>query len=802
MGQSIQQAFQQLRRNPTHSAAVIAIMSLCIGSCVAIFGMVKAVLLTDWMYADVERLAVIWHARPNVPGNLGMSPSDVASYRSGLTTFDGVAAVTTRGFNLGGGAAPSRVTCARMTAEMFPLLGVAPRQGRWFTVAEDRDASPVIVVSHRLWQSQLGADPAAVDGEIVLDGIARRVLAVMPEAFAFPPEGIQGLDAADCWIPASYTPAELAIPSFSHVVVGRLKADATWAQAGADAHAGAQRIWATYPAAVQSQIQLTARVVPLVEQAIGRAWMPLALFGGSVISLLLIGCANASNLMLASFDRRKQDIAVRMSLGASRASVITQLLVESLMLATAGGLLGAAIARGLLTAMVVTNAAAFPRLADARIDVAALGFAVLCGLIAGILGGLPPALAAADPNAVHHERTRVVARGFAGTVWRRGLIAFELALAVVVLVLAGVLARSVIALNEVDTGLDDRGVISFSVALPEVSYRRPDQIAAFRDRVLEQLDRVPGVGERAVSSALPVGAAQPAVVLPEGSVSPTDYRPAAIYSVTEDFATTLAMRVTAGRFFDKTDAPTARVAVLNATLARSLWPAGDVVGRSISLVGEAAPLTIVGVVGDVRQGGPQRPAAPAIYRLLSQTDQRVSNLHFVVHSDLPLARLGDGLRRAVAGVDPEIPVFALRTLTDSIAATMAVQRFNMLVVGVFAAFAIVLALSGLYAVLAHAVERARRDFGIRQALGATRARIIRGVLSQAWWPAVIGIGGGVIAAMAASELIASLLFGVRPNDPATIGAVVVGILTASLIAVLAPALRAARVDPAALLRHD
>jgi putative ABC transport system permease protein len=373
---------------------------------------------------------------------------------------------------------------------------------------------------------------------------------------------------------------------------------------------------------------------------------------------------------------------------------------------------------------------------------------------------------------------------------------------VVVLVLAGVLTRSVISLNDVDSGFDDRGLISFSVALPEASYQRPEQIAAFRDRVLEQLDRVPGVRARAVSSALPVGVAQPAVVSPAGSVSPTDYRPAAIHAVTADYATTLAVAVTAGRFFDPTDAPHTRVAVLNATLARSLWPDGDVVGRSISLVGESAPLTIVGVVGDVRQAGPQRPAAPAIYRLLSQTEQRVNNLHFLLRSDVPLARLGDGVRHAVASVDPEIPVFALRTVADSVAATTAVQRFNMLVVGVFAAFAMVLALSGLYAVLAHTVQRARRDFGIRQALGATRARIIRVVLSQALWPAVIGIGAGAIAALAASELIASLLFGVRPNDPATIVGVAAGILAASLLAVLAPAVRAARVDPATLLRHD
>jgi putative ABC transport system permease protein len=796
VGPSAYQAIRQIRRRPALSAAIIAIMALCIGSCVAIFGMVKAVLLTDWTYVDADRIGIIWHARPNVPGNIGMSPSDLRSYQASLQTFQHVAAVTTRGFNLGG-PSPSRVTCARMTAGMFPLLGVAPARGRWFSEEEDRTMAAVVVLSHELWVSTLGGDAGALTREIVLDAKPRRIVGIMPEVFSFPPEGIQGLAKAECWIPASYTPAELAIPSFNHVVIGRLKDGATWAQAGADAHAGAQRIWATYPAAVQSQLQLTARVAPLIDQALGRAWVPLALFAGSVISLLSIGCANVSNLLLSSFDVRRQEIFVRRSLGATHTSIVLQLLCESMVMALIGSVLGAALAHGLLSAMIATNATAFPRLADALIDLSALGAAVLCALVAGILGGVGPALAARQEG----DRTRSVARGFAGTAWRRGLIALEVALAVVVLTLAGFLIRSVSSLSNVESGLANRAAITFSVNLPESAYPDAERVAAFRDGVVGELDRIPGVSGVAAASALPIGDANPGVVAPAGSANPADYRPAAVYAVTPDFARTLGIAVKAGRFFEESDPSSGNAAVLNETLARILWPNGDAVGRSATLLGHDGAMTIVGIIGDVRQGGPLRPAAPAFYLLMSQS-QPVRLQHFIIRSGMPLARLSDSLRRAVASMDPAIPVFAMRTVGDSIASTMAVQRFNMLVVGVFAVLALLLALTGLYAVLAHSVHVSLRDFGIRQALGAGRVRIVGSVLAQALRPAAVGVMAGAIAATAASELIASLLFGVKPNDPATIASVAFLILIASAGAVLAPALRAARVDPARLLRHE
>jgi ABC-type antimicrobial peptide transport system permease subunit len=355
------------------------------------------------------------------------------------------------------------------------------------------------------------------------------------------------------------------------------------------------------------------------------------------------------------------------------------------------------------------------------------------------------------------------------------------------------------SLNRVDVGLQADGALGFTVALPEARYRAADRVIAFQEQLVDRVGRLPGVRNVALSSAPPIGEITAGVVAPTGTVTPADYRPAAVYSVSDTFAATLGVPITSGRFFER--AEQRRVAVLNESLARQISPQDTVVGRSVMMIGQTLPITVIGVVGDVRQGGPARPAAPAIYLPVWQASQPIRTLHVTAQSDMPLSRLSASLRTAVSAVDPEIPLFALRTVADSIAATTMVPRFNMLVVGLFAIFSIVLALSGLYAVLAHAIEVARRDIGIRQALGATRGRILRAVLAQALWPAGTGILIGALGATGATQLIASLLFGVQAGDSLTLGLAVLLILLAAIASVLVPALRASRVDPAALLRQ-
>lgn len=803
MKQAFIQAARQVWRRRSLSASVIAIMAVSIGSCVAIFSMVKAVLLDDFGYDDPERIAIVWHARQNTPGVVGMSPSDYRLHKATLTSAEAVAAVTTRGVNAGSGATPSRITCARMTDGMFPLLGVQPARGRWMTDEEDREGANVVVISAALSQ-QLAGPGDVLDRGINLDGVTHRVIGVMPPTFAFPPEGIQGLASADCWLPASFTPMELAMPSFNYVLFARLKPSATLGQANEEAHAGAQRIWSTYPAAVQSQVKLTGRVVPLAEQVRARSRTPLMLFSGAVVSLLLIGCANVANLMLTAFESRSTELSVRSLLGAPRWTIVSQLLLESMLLAGAGSIGGAVLAAGLLSAMVAANATAFPRLAAAEIDAAAIAFALLCGLVSGAAGALWPALRASRSHVqLQGTGPRVAARAFGATWWRRGLIAFELGLSVVVLILAGVLARSVVSLHQVETGFRTDGLLTFSVALPETAYQSREQIDAFGGELVQRLRLLPSVSAASLSTAPPIGEAAASVVFASISAAGPEYKPALVHAVSAGYLRTVGLTLREGRFVEATDDPKgAPVAVVNEAMAKTLFPEDRAVGRAFSRVGSARPITIVGIVGDTRQAGLLRPSVPAFYIPFAQNDQPVRLLSVALRTRASGLALAPDIRRTLAGIDAEVPPFAISSAEDLVKGTIAVQRFNVLVIGVFAAFALILAISGLYAVLSQAVQQARRDFGIRQALGATGARITRLVIGRALAPAIAGILAGGGAASAASKLIASQLFGVTPNDPPTFVVSGLLVLTISMVVVSGPALRAPRINPSTLLRHD
>ena len=767
-----------------------------------VFSMVSAVLLAGRPYTDVARLAIVWHARANAPGVVGMAPSDVRAYRASSTSFESLAAVTTRGYNAGS-TNPFRVTCGRMMPEMFALLGVTPERGRWFTEEEDRRHEAVVVVSGRLWRAQLGGDAGFPGGDLLLDAVPHRVVGIMPDTFVFPPEGVQGLAAADCWVPASFSAADLATPAFNYVLFAKLKHGVTLEQARADANTGAHRIWTTYPAAVQSQVQLEARVVPLDEHALAGSRTPMYLFTGAAALLLLIGCSNVANLLMTSLDIRQRELAVRAALGATRGALVAQLLLESVVLAIAGGLAGAALASGLLSAIVASNAGVFPRLGQARIDLFALAFAVGCSTLAGLIGGLAPALRlrASPVSAVGQ---RAAPRGFAREWWRRCLIAFEVGLSVTVLVLAGVLARGVLRLNATGSGFAPDGLFAFSVALPSAQYPRADQTMTFANEVVRQLTEMPGVAHAAAGSALPIGSAAAAVVaaIGESAAAPT-YRPALRYAVTPAYAAASGISVRDGRFLEDADVmPGARVVVVNEALAQSLGPTSGSIGRAILRVGDEQPMTIVGIVSDVRQGGPLRAAAPAFYVPVAQAAERQATMHFLVRSSAGPRRLAPRVREIVSGRDAALPPFALRTGDDLVGATVAVQRFNLLVVGVFAVLAMSLAVLGMNGVLSHFVQQARRDFGIRQALGATSGRIVASVMGWAMLPVLAGIAIGALAASAASTLIASLLFGVSPNDPATLIVVAAAVAIISAAGLLPAALRASRGDVTTLLRQE
>jgi putative ABC transport system permease protein len=802
----ITDAIRLVRHRPGFCGSVAGITALSIGACTAIFSIVIAVLFPRWPFVEPERLAVIWHAQGDAPGVVGLSPGDFAAYRDATRSFELIAALSTRGFNLGGVAEPARVTCARATPELFPMLGVAPREGRWFTADDDRASNRVVVVSDRLWQTRFGSDDGLVGRSVMLNAVPYTVIGIMPEEFSFPPAGLQGTSDADCWLPASFTAVENATPSFDYVVVGKLKPGVSASQAASDVATQTRRIWESYPAAVQAQVNLRSRVVPLVEQVVAASRAPLALFAGSVLLLLLIGCANVSNLMLTRFTARQREMAVRAALGATRRVLVLQLLAESVALALAGALGGVLLAQGLVTATVALAAGAFPRLEHARVDAASLAFALVCAMLAGVLSGVAPALRSRRTGAAAMTAggERNVSGSFRHDRLRSALVIAEIAMAVVVLAAAGLLVRSVINLNRVDAGFNPRGALTFSVALPPAAYPRAEAVDQFTRAVVDRLSEVPGVSAAAAGSGLPVGRTEVAVVSVPGSGSGApEFKPAALQAVTAGYDTAFGMTITRGRAFTANDTLAGLpVAVVSAGMARSYWPGTDVIGKTVVRLGDARPLTIVGVMADVRQAGLDRSSPPTLYVPIAQAVQPVHTLAFVVRTTADSAQVAPHVRQVLAGADASLPMFGLRTGDDLLAASTSPRRFNMFVVVTFAAFAACLAVTGLYALLAYMVAQSSREFGVRMAMGAPVASIAGLVARRALVLLVPGVlvGAGVAAGL--SRFAASLLFGVQPNDPTTIGLVALSLLAVSSAAVMVPAIRAARVDPLACLRHE
>jgi putative ABC transport system permease protein len=789
-----------LRRRPFFCASVVTITAITIGACTAMFSLVSTVLFPRWTYDEAHRLALIWHAQRNAAGVIGLSPADYAAYRDNTRTFESIAAVTTRGYNLASTGAATRVTCARVTPGTLPTLGVNPARGRWPTDEEDRRDNRVVVLSHHLWRAELGGDEHAIGRHILLDAIPYQIVGIMPETFVFPPAGIQGLNEAACWVPTSFSAVEMATPAFNFVVVGRLKPGVTLEQASSDVAATTRQIWDAYPAAVKSQVQLASRVVGLVNEAAAASRRPLMLFTLSVILLFLIGCANISNLMLTRLHERAAEVSLRFALGATRRSVATHVILEPLVLAVMGSLLGAWLAVGILDLVVAVAPAGVPRLPDARIDVTALGVALGFGLLAGALAGAAPMLRANGRLA----GGRAAARGFGRDRLSAALVVVQIAMAALVLSAAALLVRSILNLNQVNAGFDPRGVVAFSVALPPGPYPGSTQIDGFSRAVLERLREMPAVEAVAAGSTVPLGPTAVAVVAPGGARSGApQYRPAAVEAVTFEHHRAWGIAIRRGRHFSPDDDRDSQpVALVNETMARAYWPDEDAAGKTMVRVGDARPLTIVGIVADVRQGGLDRAPVPTFYVPLAQTLDPARTLTFALQTTARATMLAPMVRSVVAETDGTLPIFAIRTGEDIVRSAAAVRRFNTLILTAFAVVAVILAAVGLYALIAHLVAASTRELGIRAAMGATIFGITRLVGTRALGLSVAGIALGCLAASGVSRLLGSLLYEVEPHDPVTLGTVGFVLLVMSAVSVLTPVVRAARVDPAAALRHE
>jgi predicted permease len=803
-------AARAFRRAPGFFLLVVLPLALGIGATTAIFSAVHGVLLRPLPYRAPGQLVTVNHFYPSLKGlEAGVSAPGFRDYRDRTRSFARVAVGAFWQPNLTGQGEPERLTGAFGSGDYFAALGVQPALGRAFGPDEDAPGrAQVVVLSDGFWRRRLGADPRAVGRTLVLNGRTYQVVGVMPPGFADP-----FVPAAEVWRPLALSAEQLAEGRTNEwlSLVARLRPGVEVGAARAELRTLAEQLKRAYPDSYPADWSLT--VASLQDKNTGRIRPALLVLLGAVGFVLLIAAANVANLLLARGAGRAREVAVRTALGARRAQLARQMLAESVVLAAAAGALGAGLAAAAVRALAAFAPATLPAGAI-RVDAPVLGFALAVSLGTGLLFGLAPAAQAA--RGALSGALREGGRGAAGDrgaqLVRRGLVVAEVALALVLLTGAGLLTRSFARLQGVDPGFEPRGVLTFTVALPQAKYPSDTQRVALFDALLPRVAAVRGVRAAGAVSELPFGPggstgsfAVEGYQAPPGQPGPWgDLRVA-----TPGYFEALRIPLRRGRLFTAQDAPGARrVAVVDEELAARYWPGQNPIGRRVSLgAPDGQPpawIEVVGVVGHAKQEGLDADARVQLYLPFAQspTGQLAVAVRAAGGAAGDPERLLPLLRAAVREVDRDLPLADVRTLESRVDASVGPRRLSALLLGGFATLALVMASLGLYGVMAYAVAQRTRELGVRLALGAARGNVLGLVLRQGLTLALAGGAVGLAGALALSRLLQSQLYGVRAADPATLAGVVLLLGAVAFVAALVPARRATRVDPAVALRGD
>ena len=794
--QDLRYALRTLRRNVGFTMAAVLTMALGIGATSAIFSVVDGVLLRPLPYAAPERLVMVWGRYANF-GRTATSLPDFLDWRASSRTIGQMAARHGAVFNLTGEGEPEQLSADRVTANFFPTLGVAPVLGRGFAEHEEEPGQGnVVILGHGFWQRRFGGETSVVGRPIRLNGQPYTIVGVAPPGFRF-------ADDVDLYAPVVRDSAAGRRSEYL-TVFGRLAPGATVQQAGAEMATILRRLAEQYPA---TNANLLSEVVGMHDDVVGTVRPALLVFMGAVGLVLLIACANVANLLLARAAVREREMAVRAAIGAGRGRLVRQLLTESLVIALLGGALGLLLA---FWAVGLLRAAEFdllPRLHEVRVDTTAALFALGVATVTGILFGLAPAVRLS--GGALHGALKDGARGAAGgavTRFRNALVLGEVAVALVLLVGAGLLLRSFDKLNRVQLGFRAEGVLTYNVVLPSARFEQPSQLPPAYDALLERTRAIPGVRAASVSNGLPMGGAgyiSFAIDGREGRPEANeDLQP---FRVSPDHFRVLGIPLKQGRLFGPGDVEGApRVAVVNEEMVRRYFDGRSPIGRRVTF-GDPADTssvwwTVVGVVGDVAQEGVTAKPYAQLYRPIAQNPGRGLTVAIRTAGD-PMA-IAAQARRALRAFDPELPLSDLRTMEDRIGENLAQPRVSMLLLAGFAGIALTLAAIGIYGVIAYAVAQRTREIGIRMALGATTADVRQLVVRQGMTPVLIGVVVGVGAALLLTRLMSSLLFGVSATDPATYAGVALFLAGVALAASWLPARRATRVQPVIALRQE
>jgi len=807
--QDIRYGLRKLARSPGFTAVAVATLALGIGANTLIFSVVNAAILHPLPFRDAGRLVTQWATSPTVgysgPGSL--TDKDYMEWRDQNRVFSDTAAFRGQPTNLTGVGEPVRLTGASITASLLRVLDVNPALGRAFAPEEEAAGHDrVVLLSDRLWRGRFASESAVLGKAIKLDGEFYTVIGVMPEGFGFPND-------ADVWTPVTLKSEE---HNATLQIVARLKPGVSLDRARNDAAVLGKR-----RPAQPGDWEWHTTLVLLTKAAAAEVRTPLLVLFAAVGLVLLIACANVANLFLARATTRQGELSVRKALGASRSRLVRQMLTESVMMALVGGGLGLLMA-ALGQSFMAKAASLLPRnlasptaaahIASAGIDLWVLAFTLAVSGLTTILFGLAPTLWATrgEMNSSLKGEGRRSTTGRTQGYMRDGIVVAEVALAVILLVSAGLLIRSFLHLMTVDRGFDPQNVLTLTISLPDSRYQSARSMIEFEEQALDRLRVVPGVKSAGGVFGLPLGnGAIGGDFTVEGEPPPAlGSRPfiATKAVAAGDYFRAIDIPLLRGRYFDAHDSEAApHVVIVSQSLARHYWPLDKAIGKRLKPgFSDDAWCTVVGVVGDTKQYSLGEPSSPAMYLPYAQAPATflMQDITFVLRADSGPLALASEARRAVQAVDPDLPVFDVAAMDQLVYRSASAPRFNTALLGVFAALALVLAAVGIYGVMSYAVAQRTHEIGVRVALGAEASDILRQVVGQGMLPAVIGIATGTAGAWGVTRFLSSLLFGVRPTDPMTFTLVPVILAAVGVLACLLPARRATKVDPVIALRYE
>jgi predicted permease len=816
--QDIRYSVRILRKSPGFTLVAIVALALGIGATTAIFSVIYSVALRPLPFKEPDRLVKVWGKleKQGIPKNW-ISQPELYDLQDNTQSFEDFAAFFTSGANLTGGDSPERVSAAFVNASLFPLLRVQPAIGRAFTEEEDKaGAGNVVILSNGLWKRRFASDPSVVNTTISLNGNSYTVLGVMPPGFSYP-------DNVELWTPIGFDKANPGNRgSHGLEVLSRVKQGVSIAQAKSEISSLANALAEKYPNFYPADGGFSFFLAQLQEEVVGNVKPMLILLIVSVTLVLLIACANVANMLLARATVREKEVALRAALGAGRARLIRQLLTESVMLALVGGALGVLLALFGVKLFVAFGPQNIPRINEIRVDLLVLGFSLLVTVLTGIVFGLAPALHISRPDL--NNSLKEGSRGSTGSrhFVRNALVVAEVAFALMLLIVAGLTMKSFQRLLGINLGFRTENVLTMRLTLPQTKYQQNEQVATFYRRFIEQVKALPGVESAGAVTILPLsGSYSSGTTLVEDTSAGEGlqkfqghpYLEADRRSVTPGYFESLGATLLKGRLITEADTDKSPpVAVVDEKFARRFWPDGEAVGKRVAVGGGPNNITwgeIVGVIGHIRHYGTNKEGQDRAYFpegreqiYFPHAQNPARTMYLAIHTSTDAASLTNPVRNVALSLDKDLPVYEVKTLEQLVSNAVANPRLNLVLMGIFASVALILATVGIYGVMSYSVTQRTHEIGIRMALGAQSTDVLKMVLRQGVALTGVGVVAGLAGALLTTRLMSSLLFGVSATDPVTFAVIPLLIAGVALGASFVPARRATKVDPMVALRYE